>query len=201
MTHTANDTQRPSENHTAGEANRPQRPSEKPAKPLLRRLAKYLLILILILILILAGALCWLAATESGLRFALARLPQLGGVSVRAENLKGTLWHGFSGSKISVQTRVPTSKSTAPPCNGSRSASFQTASCTSAASKPATSTSNPSPPRPKTARPPNCPTQSACPCPYASTNSPSAKSPAAKTAASSSTAPKPPTSTTMPPTP
>ncbi|HFC8537860.1 TPA: hypothetical protein ACFP4Y_002257, partial [Neisseria bacilliformis] len=88
MTHTAHDT---------------QRPSEKP-KNRLRRLCTALLWLVLILACALIGALCWLAASESGLRFALARLPQLGGVAIDAQNLKGTLWHGFSAGKLTVKT-------------------------------------------------------------------------------------------------
>ena len=105
MTHTAHDSQRPSENRESPAANgqTPNRPSEKP-KSRLRRLLKALLWLVLILACALAAALYWLAASESGLRFALARLPQLGGVAIDAQNLKGTLWHGFSAGKLTVQT-------------------------------------------------------------------------------------------------
>ena len=100
-----NPTLGPSENEGGG-ANG-ERPSENPKKPkksLPRRLIKALLWLLLILILTLAGALYWLAATESGLRAALYRLPELGGVHIGSKTLKGTLWHGFEGDGWTVRT-------------------------------------------------------------------------------------------------
>lgn len=52
-----------------------------------------------------AGA-YWLAATESGLRFALYRLPALGGVKIASQTLNGSLWHGFSGEGWTIETEA-----------------------------------------------------------------------------------------------
>ncbi|WP_274585003.1 translocation/assembly module TamB domain-containing protein [Neisseria leonii] len=52
----------------------------------------------------LTGAAVWLAATESGLRFGLYRLPQIAGVQIQSETLSGTLWDGFDGRNWTVKT-------------------------------------------------------------------------------------------------
>lgn len=48
----------------------------------------------------------WLAASESGLRFALYRLPALGGVKIASQTLNGSLWHGFSGEGWAIETEA-----------------------------------------------------------------------------------------------
>ncbi|URD66769.1 translocation/assembly module TamB [Conchiformibius steedae DSM 2580] len=77
-----------------------------PKRKMLWRMVRVLLLLVLVLLLALAGSTWWLLGTHSGLRFSLFTLPQKlqVPVSIRAEQLQGTLWHGFSGKGWQVQT-------------------------------------------------------------------------------------------------
>ena len=94
--------QRPSENGAPDN----KRPSEKTrtGKSPARRLLKTVLWSSVLLSASSAGFLYWLAATESGLRFGLYTLPELGGVKISSKTLKGTLWHGFSGEDWRIET-------------------------------------------------------------------------------------------------
>ena len=96
------DMQRPSENDAPDN----KRPSEKTrtGKSPARRLLKTVLWSSVLLSASSAGFLYWLAATESGLRFGLYTLPELGGVKISSKTLKGTLWHGFSGEDWRIET-------------------------------------------------------------------------------------------------
>lgn len=96
------DMQRPSENGAPDN----KRPSEKTraGKSPARRLLKTVLWSSVLLSASSAGFLYWLAATESGLRFSLYTLPELGGVKISSKTLKGTLWHGFSGEDWRIET-------------------------------------------------------------------------------------------------
>ena len=96
------DMQRPSENDAPDN----KRPSEKTrtGKSPVRRLLKTVLWSSVLLSASSAGFLYWLAATESGLRFGLYTLPELGGVKISSKTLKGTLWHGFSGEDWRIET-------------------------------------------------------------------------------------------------
>ena len=96
------DMQRPSENGAPDN----KRPSEKTRtdKSPARRLLKTVLWSSVLLSALSAGFLYWLAATESGLRFGLYTLPELGGVKISSKTLKGTLWHGFSGEDWRIET-------------------------------------------------------------------------------------------------
>ena len=96
------DMQRPSENGAPDN----KRPSEKTRtdKSPARRLLKTVLWSSVLLSASSAGFLYWLAATESGLRFGLYTLPELGGVKISSKTLKGTLWHGFSGEDWRIET-------------------------------------------------------------------------------------------------
>lgn len=96
------DMQRPSENGTPDN----KKPSEKTrtGKSPARRLLKTVLWSSVLLSASSAGFLYWLAATESGLRFGLYTLPELGGVKISSKTLKGTLWHGFSGEDWRIET-------------------------------------------------------------------------------------------------
>ena len=96
------DMQRPSENGAPDN----KRPSEKSrtGKSPVRRLLKTVLWSSVLLSASSAGFLYWLAATESGLRFGLYTLPELGGVKISSKTLKGTLWHGFSGEDWRIET-------------------------------------------------------------------------------------------------
>ena len=96
------DMQRPSENGAPDN----KRPSEKTrtGKSPVRRLLKTVLWSSVLLSASSAGFLYWLAATESGLRFGLYTLPELGGVKISSKTLKGTLWHGFSGEDWRIET-------------------------------------------------------------------------------------------------
>lgn len=73
------------------------------AKPR-RRWLKRLLLGSIMLFAGLLLALWWLAATESGLRFGLTRLPSWFGVDIRAKTLNGTLWRGFDGEDWQIET-------------------------------------------------------------------------------------------------
>lgn len=80
-------------------------PSEPPKKRRFARKAAAWLLLVS------AGAAAggyWLAASESGLRFALYRLPALAGVNIASQTLQGSLWHGFSGEGWTVETEAAT---------------------------------------------------------------------------------------------
>ena len=96
------DMQRPSENGAPDN----KRPSEKTrtGKSPARRLLKTVLWSSVLLSASSASFLYWLAATESGLRFGLYTLPELGGVKISSKTLKGTLWHGFSGEDWRIET-------------------------------------------------------------------------------------------------
>ena len=96
------DMKRPSENGAPDN----KRPSEKTrtGKSPARRLLKTVLWSSVLLSASSAGFLYWLAATESGLRFGLYTLPELGGVKISSKTLKGTLWHGFSGEDWRIET-------------------------------------------------------------------------------------------------
>lgn len=96
------DMQRPSENGAPDN----KRPSEKTraGKSPARRLLKTVLWSSVLLSASSAGFLYWLAATESGLRFGLYTLPELGGMKISSKTLKGTLWHGFSGEDWRIET-------------------------------------------------------------------------------------------------
>lgn len=52
------------------------------------------------------GGAVWLLGSEKGLQFALLRLPKLAAlpVEIEAQQLSGTIWHGFSGSQIRIRT-------------------------------------------------------------------------------------------------
>ena len=96
------DMKKPSENDAPDN----KRPSEKTrtGKSPARRLLKTVLWSSVLLSASSAGFLYWLAATESGLRFGLYTLPELGGVKISSKTLKGTLWHGFSGKDWRIET-------------------------------------------------------------------------------------------------
>ncbi|MDO4878171.1 MAG: translocation/assembly module TamB domain-containing protein [Neisseria sp.] len=85
-----------------------QKPSEpqKAARPRRtgRKIVKILLWLFVPLLSATAGVTVWLVTTESGLRFALYRLPALGGVEISSRTLHGTLWRGFDGEGWQIRT-------------------------------------------------------------------------------------------------
>ncbi|UOP04393.2 translocation/assembly module TamB domain-containing protein [Conchiformibius kuhniae] len=80
-------------------------PPPRKRRPLLR-LLRVLLLLALVLLLALGGGAWWLLATESGLRFALFDAPQKldAPLRIRAKQVSGTLWHGFSGTGWHIET-------------------------------------------------------------------------------------------------
>lgn len=67
---------------------------------------------IILTLMLIIGAVCvgavWLFGSEKGLQFSLLRLPQILEMPVKidAKKLKGSFWHGFSGSEIVVQTET-----------------------------------------------------------------------------------------------
>ena len=80
-------------------------PAIRPRR-LAKRVFKAMLLLSVMLVLVTGGILVWLASTESGLRFALYRLPELGGVKISSQTLNGTLWQGFNGEGWKIQTEA-----------------------------------------------------------------------------------------------
>ncbi len=80
-------------------------PSEnKPEKSLWRRMLWAFLLGLLLLVAAVAGAAAWLAATESGLRYGLYKIPSWFGVNISSKTLQGTLWKGFHGDGWRVET-------------------------------------------------------------------------------------------------
>lgn len=81
------------------------KPSEKtPAKRKRLKIFAALFGVLLFALAALGGAAVWLASTESGLRYALYRIPSWFGVNIQSENLKGTLWEGFTGDGWRIET-------------------------------------------------------------------------------------------------
>lgn len=82
----------------------PATPNPKSPKPKKRRWLRYSAISALLLgIGVLSGG-YWLLGTQSGLQFAVHQLPQLGGIKIQSEHLNGSIWHGFSGENLVIQT-------------------------------------------------------------------------------------------------
>ncbi|MDO4433631.1 MAG: translocation/assembly module TamB domain-containing protein [Alysiella sp.] len=84
-------------------------PKQQPATlPVTKSLKRIWLWRMLMLGIVLLGGLLvsgtWLLGTESGLRFALEKLPAWVGVQIHSQKLQGTLWRGFQAAKISVNT-------------------------------------------------------------------------------------------------
>ncbi|WP_239423219.1 translocation/assembly module TamB domain-containing protein [Snodgrassella communis] len=76
-----------------------------PRKPRWKHWLKTSLYSLLGLLIIIIAILCWLAGTESGLRFSVHSIPKWFGVHISTEKLTGTLWRGFSGTDIRVSHR------------------------------------------------------------------------------------------------
>ncbi|MDO5058550.1 MAG: translocation/assembly module TamB domain-containing protein [Neisseria sp.] len=93
----------PSEKHERTPQQDGRQP-QTPRKKARRLWLKTLLAFAVLLLAVLCGLVYWLAATESGLRFGLYRLPALAGVNIASKTLEGTLWHGFSGEGWRVGT-------------------------------------------------------------------------------------------------
>lgn len=76
-------------------------PEKKPRrkKHRLRRLAAAFLLLLLLCV----GGVYWLLTTAAGLHTAFFRLPEVFGVHIRAENVRGTLWDGFAGENWEIR--------------------------------------------------------------------------------------------------
>ncbi|MDO4998305.1 MAG: translocation/assembly module TamB domain-containing protein [Neisseria sp.] len=62
-----------------------------------------LVVVALLLVAVFAFA-AWLLSTESGLRFAVYKLPALAGVNIQSASLKGTFLNGFDGQEWQIQT-------------------------------------------------------------------------------------------------
>lgn len=65
---------------------------------------RFTILLLLTVFILLSGSLYWLLTTHAGLRFALYRLPELGGIGIHAKTLKGTIWDGFEGEAWSIDS-------------------------------------------------------------------------------------------------
>lgn len=65
---------------------------------------RFTILLLLTLLVLLSGSLYWLTATHAGLRFALYRLPELGGIGVCSQTLNGTILDGFDGEGWEIDT-------------------------------------------------------------------------------------------------
>lgn len=83
----------------------PETTPELPAAPKKkRRILRRLIAAGLIGIGGMAAASVWLLGSNSGLRFAVHTLPQLGGIRIETDNLQGSMWHGFSADNIRLRS-------------------------------------------------------------------------------------------------
>ncbi|PIT13427.1 translocation/assembly module TamB domain-containing protein [Snodgrassella alvi] len=76
-----------------------------PRKPLWKHWLKASLYFLLGLLIMIIAILCWLAGTESGLRFSVHTIPKWFGVHISTDKLTGTIWRGFAGTDIRVSHR------------------------------------------------------------------------------------------------
>lgn len=74
------------------------------AKPKKRRWLKYTAIGAALFSAGLIGSVYWLITSHSGLQFAVHQLPKLAGIHIQTQSLQGTIWQGFSGEEIVVNT-------------------------------------------------------------------------------------------------
>lgn len=100
-----NDSNPPSTTSTTSTSAFPKKDSTKPRKrSWLRTIASVLTLSLTFVILGALGGLIWLVGSENGLRFALLKLPEIAHVYIQANDLKGTIWKGFSAKNIAVHT-------------------------------------------------------------------------------------------------
>lgn len=78
---------------------------QPPRRPRWKSWLKASLFTLLGLIIIIIALMCWLAGTESGLRFSVHTVPKWFGVHISTQKLNGTIWQGFAGSDIHVSHR------------------------------------------------------------------------------------------------
>ncbi|MBR1819293.1 MAG: hypothetical protein IJ780_04100 [Neisseriaceae bacterium] len=91
-----------SEQAQNAEIRQPENTAKPRKKSKIRRFFKWLFICVGVLLLVLSITLYYLLATHSGLRTLVFRLPEKAGVTVKADNLQGTVWRGFSAGNITV---------------------------------------------------------------------------------------------------
>lgn len=82
----------------------PENTTQAAVQPKKRRWLKYSAIGAALFFSGLLGGTYWLITSHSGLQFAVHRLPQLAGVRIQTQSLQGTIWHGFSGEAVVVNT-------------------------------------------------------------------------------------------------
>lgn len=83
----------------------PSAPSQQAQSSSLQRPRKWVKRVLYGLLAVLAACMvfvAWLVSSESGLRFALFRLPTLAGVHIQAERVEGTVIEGFSGTQWQI---------------------------------------------------------------------------------------------------
>ena len=80
----------------------PENTAKPRKKGKIRRVFKWLFVCVGVLLIVLSITLYYLLATHSGLKTLAFRLPEKAGVTVKADNLQGTVWRGFSAQNITV---------------------------------------------------------------------------------------------------
>ncbi len=70
------------------------------------RRRKILLVIAGMLVLVPTGILYWVATTEAGLQFLVARLHKVGPITLTVENIRGTLTQGISIDSLRVEHRL-----------------------------------------------------------------------------------------------
>lgn len=80
-----------------------EEPMPKPPKRK-RRWLRYVFSIFLLFIIFAISFSFWLVQTNSGLHFALFRMPAWFGVTIEAKDLEGTIWDGFTGNSWKINT-------------------------------------------------------------------------------------------------
>lgn len=91
-----------SEQQQNPETTQPEKTATPRKKGKIRRVFKWLFVCVGVLLIVLSITLYYLLATHSGLKTLVFRLPEKAGITVKADNLQGTVWRGFSAQNISV---------------------------------------------------------------------------------------------------
>lgn len=80
----------------------PEKTATPRKKSRVRRVFKWLFVCVGVLLIVLSITLYYLLATHSGLKTLVFRLPEKAGITVKADNVQGTVWRGFSAENITV---------------------------------------------------------------------------------------------------
>ena len=91
-----------SEQQQTPKTTQPESTAAPRKKGKIRRVFKWLFVCVGVLLIVLSITLYYLLATHSGLKTLALSLPKHAGITVKADNLQGTVWRGFSAQNITV---------------------------------------------------------------------------------------------------